>query len=91
MEYKSKEHTVEAIQWTGTNKEEILKFGGKSILFEEYNIASEMTGSEPTICLKILFPQGTMIVRKGDYLIKGIYGEFYFLRKEIFEKHYLIN
>lgn len=38
--------------------------------------------------LKINTLEGTMSVNKGDYIIKGIKGEFYPCKKEIFEETY---
>ena len=34
--------------------------------------------------------EGTMQGKKGDYLIKGIEGELYPCKKEIFEKTYIL-
>lgn len=37
-------------------------------------------------CIKTL--EGDMVVRNGDYIIKGVAGEFYPCKKAIFEKTY---
>ena len=74
MKYKKKPIEVEAIQFTG-NIEELQRFTDELVA-----IASE----GPMI--KTL--EGWMRFKEGDYIIKGIKGEFYPCRKDIFEETY---
>lgn len=68
---------MEAIQWTGDNIDDIKEFCPKCIPF---------IGTPPTIIIQTL--EGNMKAIKGDYIIKGIKGEFYPCKKEIFEETY---
>lgn len=69
---------IEAILWDGSNKEEVENFieNEELYLFTEPNT------------LKINTLEGDMIVSVGDYIIKGVNGEFYPCKPDIFEKTY---
>lgn len=66
---------VEAVRWNGMNHKEVLSFCEDKITFEF---------GHPYI--KTL--EGAMNVSKGDYIIKGVEGEFYPCKPSIFEKTY---
>jgi len=66
---------IQAAQWTGNNDTEILQFCSKCFLIEGEN-------------LKIGTLEGTMSASPGDYIVKGIEGEFYACKPEIFKKTY---
>lgn len=69
---------IEAMLWDGSNKEEVENFieNEELYLFTEPNT------------LKINTLEGDMIVSVGDYIIKGVNGEFYPCKPDIFEKTY---
>ena len=73
--YRKKPVTIEAIQWLGTNLSEIDDFVGGSI-------ANKGT----TLVIHTL--EGNMKANIGDYIIKGINGEFYPCKPDIFDKTY---
>lgn len=66
---------VEAIQWDGNNEEEILAFIGKT---------AQLRGG--SLYIKTL--EGDMLAPIGSYIIKGVNGEFYPCREDIFQKTY---
>ena len=70
---------IEAEQWTGDNLEELQKFCGKPGILETYN-------REGRLYVNTL--EGKMIAQKGDYIIKGVEGEFYPCKEDIFKKTY---
>jgi hypothetical protein len=74
QKYVKKPIIVEAIQWNGRNTEDILKFCkvAEATLFD--------------ITIKTL--EGNMKAEIGDYIIKGIKGEFYPCKADIFEETY---
>lgn len=76
MKCRKKPIVVEAIQYTADNLLEVMKFcaGGKKTIFDDY--------------LYIVTLEGNMRVRKGDYIIKGVHGEFYPCEKSVFEETY---
>jgi len=69
---------VEAIQWTGGNTEEIRAFCGDNL--------HEETGEPQTLTIRTL--EGLHMASVGDYIIKGIAGEFYPCKPDIFEATY---
>ena len=73
--YRKKPVTIEAIQWLGTNLSEIDDFVGGSI-------ANKGT----TLVIHTL--EGDMEASIGDYIIKGVKGEFYPCKPDIFAKTY---
>lgn len=66
---------VETVKWTGMNHEEVFSFCGDRIAFEFSHLY-----------IKTL--EGSMHVSKGDYIIKGVEGEFYPCKPDIFHKTY---
>jgi hypothetical protein len=73
--YKKKPIKIEAIQFTGHNQKEILSFGDGSIK----NIGS---------ILYINTLEGKLTISEGDYVIKGIKGEIYPCKPDIFLASY---
>lgn len=76
--YRKKPVEVEAVQWTGKNPKEIACFIGQWPFPSEY---------APTH-LVIETLEGLMHASVGDYIIKGVNGEFYPCKPDIFEKTY---
>lgn len=75
MKYRKKPVEVEAIQYTGENLPEIINFVGRNL---------RVRGN-----LVVIFTlEGEMIVSELDYIIKGVNGEFYPCKPDIFEKTY---
>jgi hypothetical protein len=77
--YRKKPVEIEAIQWTGDNYEDVCSFVGLE-LEEEYS------GSLQILIIETL--EGTMRADKGDFIIKGIKGEFYPCKPDIFQATY---
>ena len=80
--YIKKPIPIEAIQWTGDNEAEILKFS-RSARFV-YHETCEDTVTE----LYIHTLEGDMYAKVGDYIIKGVAGETYPCAQLIFERTY---
>jgi len=66
---------VEAVQWTGDNLDEVLALG-----------LTVTPAHNRTIEIRTL--EGTMTAIPGDYIIKGIEGEFYPCKPTIFDESY---
>ena len=75
--YRKKPVVVEAVQWTGENVKEVLDF------MEWRNVAHDAT-----LGLTINTLEGNHHASPGDWIIKGVQGEFYPCKPEIFEKTY---
>ena len=86
--YRKKPVINEAVQFNGFNKENgqvdlserpewlINEFGKKIIFFDKRN----------TLTIKTL--EGNMIANIGDWIIKGVKGEYYPCKPDIFEQTY---
>lgn len=88
--YRKKPIVVEAIQWTGSNLEEIRNFVGNDLI-ENYikHFDIERTLIKQTLAgIAINTLEGTIIVNYGDYIIKGVNNEFYPCKPDIFKQTY---
>ena len=75
MAYRKKPVVVEAVQWTGENHAEMCEF-----------IDPEAFEIIPRIGLVIHTLEGDHHASPGDYIIKGVNGEFYPCKPDIFAK-----
>jgi len=75
MKYIKKPVAIEAVQWDGYNKKEIEKFIGDN-------------GFVKGAYVDIGTLEGLMVASEGDYIIKGIKGEFYPCKPDIFKQTY---
>ena len=83
--YRKKPVDVEAVRWTGSNLEEIRNFVGSDLIEdceELFDIKRELQKKLASIAIDTL--EGTMRVDYGDYIIKGVKGEFYPCKSDIF-------
>lgn len=76
--YHKKPISVEARQFTGDNLQELQYWGNNFVAPFDYN--------EDAFCVHTL--EGPVWVEKGDYIVKGVRGEFYICQKDIFEETY---
>lgn len=77
MKYRKKPVVIEAVQWTGENQMEIDKFCGMNAVW-----------SENKKMFLVLTLEGAMLASVSDYIIKGINGEYYLCKPDVFEKTY---
>jgi len=83
--YRKKPIVVEAIRWTGSNLEEIRNFVGGDLIeecVELFDTKRELKKILASIAIDTL--EGTMRVDYGDYIIKGVQGELYPCKPDIF-------
>ena len=73
--YRKKPVTIEAIQWNGENLSEIDEF-----------TESKVKNHESVLIISTL--EGDMYASLSDYIIKGVNGEFYPCKPNIFDKTY---
>ena len=90
MKYRKKPVVIEAVKWTGGNHREMFNFlGGED---EDYltavgvNFYIDWTKVEGGLIIKTL--EGEHVATVGDYIIKGIKGEYYPCKPDIFEATY---
>ena len=80
--YRKKPVVIEAIRWSGSNVEEVNKFTNKP----PQRILSWDESLNESVIISTL--EGDMRAKKGDYIIKGVNGEFYPCKPDIFKKTY---
>lgn len=87
--YRKKPVVVEAIQWTGSNLEEIRNFVGSNLIEdceELFDIKRELQKTLASIAIDTL--EEIMTVNYGDYIIKDEHGDFYPCRLDVFKQTY---
>lgn len=75
--YRKKPVEIEAIQFTGENVQEIGRFAG---------LDAQIVGREKALQIQTL--EGLLKVSPGDYVIRGVKGEHYPCKPDIFEQTY---
>jgi hypothetical protein len=87
MKFRKKPVVIDAIRWTGDNLREIIDFTGlhpsaNKWTWEEYQAVVEREG------LRIFTLEGTHMASVGDWIIRGVAGEFYPCKPDIFGATY---
>ena len=77
MRFRKKPVIIEAMQWTGENLVELIAFG----LTGAYLLATDKQ-------LQVSTLEGGHIASVGDWIIKGVKGEWYPCKPDIFEQTY---
>lgn len=75
---------IQAIQWTGDNTEEVLAFMDNQE--SAYEVVDVDNDDDKEIWIETL--EGKMVASLNDWIIKGIKGEFYPCKPDIFEATY---
>jgi hypothetical protein len=77
MKYRKKPVVIEAVQFTGKNDAEVMAF---------CPIARDPVDKKPNLIIPTL--EGEHLCSVGDWVIKGVAGEFYPCKPDIFERTY---
>ncbi len=87
-DYSNKEHffrkkpvTVAAIVWTGRNFDEIKSFAGDNVHLEDGELVIRTLEDGKT-------GKAKHVATVGDFVIRGIKGEFYFCKPDVFWQTY---
>lgn len=78
--YRKKPVVIEAMQFTDESKDQCFNF----VTCNKY--AKTDTPGQPILIIQTL--EGEMAVKFGDWIIKGVAGEFYPCKDDIFEQTY---
>lgn len=73
--YRKKPVIIEAIQWTGTNLSDCMAFAGSRLQYRDDELYCDTL-------------EGKMLANVNDFIIKGVKGEFYPCKPDIFEQTY---
>jgi hypothetical protein len=88
-QYRKKPVIIEAVQYNNLNRVEIEKFVGKKLHQELETETAYLAGKgSPKFSLIIETLEGNHKAMPNDYIIKGIKGEFYPCKPDIFEATY---
>jgi len=88
MKYRKRPVVIDALVWTGDNLQEIINFTGwhesarSKWTWDEYCEIVKVYG------LKIFTLEGSHKASIGDYIIRGVQGEFYPCKPDIFKSTY---
>ncbi len=77
--YRKKPVVIEAMQFTDETKNQVANF-------VRCSHAADFEDGKPVLRIQTL--EGVMTARFGDYVIKGVKGEFYPCKAEIFKATY---
>ena len=83
MKYRKKPLVIEAIQWNGHNFADICRFMN---CVPDVDTRGLCSGKPSLILIPTL--EGVMEASIYDYIIKGVQGEFYPCKPDIFEETY---
>ncbi len=81
--YRKKPVVIQAIRWSGTNLKEVIDFTGLHPSADKWTWA-EYEEVVRTQGFKLFSLEGPHIVSVGDYVIRGVKGEFYACKPDIF-------
>jgi hypothetical protein len=79
MRYRKKPVVIDAVQITGDNNDELLAWLNEHVV--PFEIVAKHT-------LVIHTPEGDMRADPNDWIIKGVKGEFYPCKPDVFEATY---
>lgn len=96
MKYRKKPVVIDAIQWTGENKHEMFTFLTNNNCPDEY-ITCKFPIVSDNFCIDPWKVPGGLVIKTleseylaniGDYIIRGVHGEFYPCKPDIFMETY---
>lgn len=90
--YRKKPVVIEAVQFTGNNEIEIIKFVGKPLFVSKppANMEKDIDIPHEAYVVEIPTLEGNMKCSRMDFVIKGVAGEFYPCKPDIFHATYEI-
>jgi hypothetical protein len=88
--FRKKPVVIEALKWTGQNHREMYDFleGKPDLHMDASGVNFYLNFEKVEGGLIIKTEEGEHLASIGDYIIKGIIGEFYPCKPDIFEKTY---
>ena len=81
MKYRKKPVEIDAVQWVSDNIEQVYEMLGDNLIINTDKDKDEVKHFINTL-------EGKMEMSWGDYIIKGVKGEFYPCKPDIFELTY---
>jgi hypothetical protein len=91
MKFRKKPVVIDAMLYDGDNKYDICKWSGDKVWYgypESVGKSAVSLGYEPASDLRCSTLEGDLRASVGDWIIKGVAGEFYPCKPDIFEQTY---
>jgi hypothetical protein len=85
--FRKKPVVIQAMQYDGTNSSEIIAWANGSINLKSFKYVDGVIASSYDY-LVVSTLEGDMIINLDDWIIKGVVGEFYSCKPDIFAKTY---
>jgi hypothetical protein len=82
MKFRKKPVVIDAVRWNGANVDEVIALGLGMASFRRQNANAD----NETLLIETL--EGAMTASRGDWIIKGVKGEFYACKPDIFVMTY---
>ena len=89
--FRKKPVVIDAVRWTGENLAEVIDFTGKHPSWSKWFSSWEQYATHVRAdrnVVKIITLEGTMEASPGDWIIRGVNGEHYPCKPDIFAKTY---
>lgn len=86
--YRTRPCEIEAIQWNGLNLIDIKEFVGEALEYDIIDTAWQVGKGRPIVDIRIKTLEGVMHASVGDFIIKGLRGEFYPCKPDVFRQKY---
>lgn len=86
--YRKKPVVIEAMQWTGENLDDLIEFTDHHFLDIDEEDRADSGDPEATAQVFDVLHATWVLVYSGDYIIKGVQGEFYPCREDVFHDTY---
>ena len=83
MKFRKKPVVIDAVQWNGDNEAEIVELSNGE---RDLEFCDDFIESKPEVKIKTL--EGVMTANLKDWIIRGVNGELYPCKPDIFEKTY---
>ena len=86
--FRNKPVLVDAMRWNGENADDLESFAGR--YFDVLDDPSRLYSDDPEATAQIfdVLHSTWVLVQTGDWIIRGVQGEFYPCRTDIFEATY---
>ena len=81
MRYQRRINYVDAVKWTGENKEEVEKFANGEIEASDFD----------RDYIVITTPNGRVMAEKGDWICKDMLGKLYPCSDDVFRQTYYVE
>lgn len=88
MKYRKRPIVIDAFRWTDDREQTEPEWFATAMKKDDVWVGRHLQDGKSVRCLRIKTLEGTMTASIGDYIIRGVDGELYACRPDIFKKTY---